>query len=406
MRNWVNRTMWTGDNLDIMRGMNSNCVDLIYLDPPFNSNKNYSAPVGSEAAGAAFKDTWTLDDVDLAWHGEIADREPALHDVIAAAGSAHSAGMKSYVIMMAVRLLEIKRILKEEGTVYLHCDPSASHYLKLIMDAVFNRANFRNEIVWCYRGAGYPKRDFGRRHDLLLRYSKTKNYTFNLDDVREEYAEATKKRFSYHIGNKRRTGDYGQQSLNPLGKHPDDWWQIQPIAPSAKEREGYPTQKPLALLDRIVKASSNEGDAVLDPFCGCATACVAAERLNREWAGIDLSPKAAQLVKKRIEKDNPLLFSQHPMAHRTDIPKRTDLGEIPNYRTHKHTLFGKQEGVCAGCKTAFPFRNFTIDHIVPRSKGGTDHLENLQLLCGACNSTKGSRDQAFLVAELKRSGIL
>ena len=108
--NWTNRTMWTGDNLDIMRGMNSDSVDLIYLDPPFNSNKTYSAPVGSEASGAAFKDTWTLDDVDLAWHGEIADREPALYAVIAAAGSAHGKSMKSYAVMMAVRLLEMKRI--------------------------------------------------------------------------------------------------------------------------------------------------------------------------------------------------------------------------------------------------------------------------------------------------------
>ena len=146
--NWVNRTMWTGDNLDIMRGMNSESVDLIYLDPPFNSNRNYSAPIGSEAAGAAFKDTWTLDDVDLAWHGEIAEQHPALYAIIDAAREAHGRGMQSYLIMMGVRLLEMRRLLKPTGSIYLHCDPTASHYLKLLMDAVFGLGNFRTEIVW------------------------------------------------------------------------------------------------------------------------------------------------------------------------------------------------------------------------------------------------------------------
>ena len=122
--------MWTGDNFDIMRGMNSESVDLIYLDPPFNSNEDYSAPVGSEAAGAAFKDTWTLSDVDEAWHGEIADKEPALYAIIDAAGLSHGKSMKSYLIMMAVRLLEMRRILKATGSIYLHCDPTAGHYLK------------------------------------------------------------------------------------------------------------------------------------------------------------------------------------------------------------------------------------------------------------------------------------
>ena len=129
--------MWTGDNLDIMRGMNSECVDLIYLDPPFNSNRDYAAPIGSLAAGAAFKDTWTLKDVDDAWHGEIAEQHPAVYAIIDAAGVAHGKGMKSYLIMMAVRLMEMQRILKSTGSLYLHCDPTAGHYLKMLLDAVF-----------------------------------------------------------------------------------------------------------------------------------------------------------------------------------------------------------------------------------------------------------------------------
>jgi site-specific DNA-methyltransferase (adenine-specific) len=170
-----------------------------------------------------------------------------------------------------------------------------------------------------------------------------------------------------------------------------------------KEWVGYPTQKPLALLERLIKASSNPGDMVLDPFCGCATGLVAAEKLERQWAGIDLSPKAKDLVELRLRNDLGLFGLQ--TTYRDDVPRRTDLGQVPPYRTQKHTLFGKQEGLCAGCQILFPFRNFTIDHIVPQSRGGTDHLENLQLLCGACNSLKGDRHQEYLIARLKEMGL-
>ena len=189
-----------------------------------------------------------------------------------------------------------------------------------------------------------------------------------------------------------------EQKGRPLG---DVWTDIQPINSQAQERIGYPTQKPLALLDRIIRASSNEGDMVLDSFCGCATALVAADRLNRQWVGIDLSPLAARLVLRRLRDDRGPLFDD--VVHREDIPRRTDLGEIPNYRTHKHTLYGRQEGTCAGCNVMFPFRNMTIDHIVPQSKSGTDHPGNLQLLCGACNSMKGAQSQEAFIAKLKAS---
>ena len=168
------------------------------------------------------------------------------------------------------------------------------------------------------------------------------------------------------------------------------------------ERTGYPTQKPLALLERIIKASSNEGDLVFDPFCGCATTLVAAETLGREWAGIDLSPLAVKLVDQRL-RDQHGAFGQ--IVARTDMPRRTDLGELPNYRTHRHTLYGRQEGHCTGCLTHFAFRNLDVDHIVPVSKGGTDHLDNLQLLCPACNSAKGTGSHAELIAKLRKAGI-
>ena len=181
----------------------------------------------------------------------------------------------------------------------------------------------------------------------------------------------------------------------------NDWTDIRPT--SKAESSGYPTQKPLALLERIIKASSNEGDVVLDPFCGCATAMVAAEKLGRQWVGIDLSPVAETQVKNRLEKEVRLWTGK--VVVRTDTPRRTDVGDLPPYKTHKHTLFGRQEGLCAGCRVMFPYRNFTIDHKVAQSRGGTDHLDNLQLLCGACNSKKGARTHEQFIALLEREGV-
>ena len=165
-----------------------------------------------------------------------------------------------------------------------------------------------------------------------------------------------------------------------------------PINSQAKERMGYPTQKPIALLDRIIEASSNEGDIVFDPFCGCATTLVAADRLERQWAGIDLSPLAVKLVNERISEDRGALWGGANVVDR--LPLRTDLGELPNYRTHRHRLYGEQEGVCVGCDTHFPFKVMEVDHILPKSRGGTDHTENLQLLCSHCNRSKGNKTMA------------
>ncbi len=396
--NVKNRTIFKGDNLNILRGVNSESVDLIYLDPPFNSNRTYSAPIGSEAAGASFKDAWTLDDIDEAWHGEIADRDSGLYRVIDSAELSHGKGMKSYLIFMAVRLLEMKRILKSAGSIYLHCDPTASHYLKLVMDAVFGKENFRNEIVWHYYNvASVTRKYFGHKHDIILWYSLSSSSIFHWDDMREDYSPNSnwiKSSESY---------EDNRYKPDKRGKLMHDVWRLPTINNMAKERTGYPTQKPLVLLERIIKASSNAGDVVLDPFCGCATTCVAAEALQREWIGIDLSLSTVKLVNQRL-RDTHGLFGAG--IHRTDIPRRTDLGELPNYSTHKHTLYGKQEGLCNGCMIQFPFRNMTIDHIVPRVKGGQDDYGNLQLLCNACNSVKGKREQAYLIARLKEQRII
>ncbi len=435
--NFASGTVWTGDNLPILRGMNSECVDLIYLDPPFNSNRHYEAPIGSKAAGAAFKDAWTLDLIDVHEHGELADRNPAAYAVIEAARQAHGKGMQSYCIMMAVRLLEMRRILKPTGSIYLHCDPTASHYLKLLMDGIFGRAAFRNEIVWKRFNFHADAKRFGAITDRILFY--TSGETFN--PVRLPYsAEYIRTKFTHRDEDGRR---YRLENLNPPGGRgpvyefhgvtkawrmtqtkieqldaegriytgspvpqlkryldempgqaaPDLWADIPPINPRAKERTGYPTQKPLALLERILKASSSPGDVVLDPFCGCATTLVAADRLSRQWAGVDLSPLAVKLVNERIAADRPGGLFGGATVPETP-PQRSDLGELPNYRTHRHRLYGEQEGVCVGCNTHFPFRVMEVDHILPRSQGGTDHADNLQLLCSGCNRSKGGRTMA------------
>ena len=390
--NFASGTIWSGDNLHIMRGMNNGCVDLIYLDPPFNSNRHYKAPIGSKAAGAAFKDAWTLDDVDVCEHGELADRNPAAYSVIEAARQAHGKGMQSYLVMMAVRLLEIRRLLKPTDSIYLHCDPTASHYLKLLMDSVFGRMNYRNEIIWCYTGPGSPgMRQFNRKHDTIHWYSMGESWTFNAAAVRIRHHAKTKDNFKPGL---RGSGFVEGQYDLAEGKIPESWWaqaKGNGLAIAARQKSqyvGYPTQKPLALLERIIRASSNPGDMVLDPFCGCATSLVAADRLQRCWAGIDLSPLAIKLVNERIAGDRGLWGGATALD---TPPKRTDLGDLPNYRTHRHRLYGIQEGVCVGCETHFPFRVMEVDHILPRSRGGTDHADNLQLLCSGCNRSKGGR---------------
>ena len=488
MMNWSDKTLFVGDNLHVLRGMNSETVDLIYLDPPFNSNRSYAAPIGSQAAGAAFKDAWTLSDVDLMEHQALKENHPGLFAVIDAAGRVQSKGMKSYLIMMAVRLLELRRLLKETGSLYLHCDPTASHYLKLACDAIFGAANFRSEIVW-RRSNSHNKtnRQYGPIHEIILFYCKSQKCTFHpgtrpyakayIENRFTKEDERGRYQTNYLTGPGQRNGESGEEwrGFDPtaadrhwaiprslreflpdqgksmtshekleclykqdlivfpkkVGGQPmykqyvgegvpyQDIWAYQPNTRGAlfnsdenidqdvkwleaeAERVGYPTQKPLGLLERIIHTSSDEGDAILDPFCGCATTLVAADRLRRRWVGIDLSARAGDLVKERIEADQGHLFRD--IVIREDIPQRTDL-EPPltakEKREYKKTLYGLQMGYCNGCNEHFQIRNLHMDHITARARGGTDHAWNFQLLCGACNSEKGTKTQAEFQAEV------
>ena len=398
------KTIFTGDNLPIMRGINSESVDLIYLDPPFNSKTNYAAPIGSKAAGAEFKDTWTLSDVDNAWLDLIETKYPALNRVIHAAMTNSD---KSYLIYMAVRLLEMHRILKDTGSIYLHCDPTMSHYLKLVMDTIFGKQHFQNEIIWCYERGSRRKSQFGRKHDVIFFYSKTKNYVFDSDAVRIERrkthmkVETDLEGRTWQVKKDAKSGKVYRYPTDVGVLCPDWWIGIQQLNRNEKERLGYPTQKPLALLDRIIKASSNEGNVVFDPFCGCATTLVAADRLQREWIGIDISAKAAELVVERIRDDQGLF---EDIMSRDDIPNRTDLGDIPRYNApeNKTQLYGEQSGDCNGCGTHFQKQHLEVDHIIAKEVGGTDHIENLQLLCSHCNKVKGERGQEYLISRLNK----
>jgi DNA modification methylase len=260
------------ENLERLSRLPSESVDMIYLDPPFFSNKNYEVIWGDEAEVRSFEDRW-------------------------------AGGIKHYVRWMRERLMEARHVLKRTGTIYVHCDWHASHYLKVMMDGehMFDRRNFRNEIVWAYRGGGTPRKDFARRHDVILRYSKTKDYDFYPDEIRIPYQAEGLGRTDDAMWGKHK-GTNKVYKPHPLGKVPEDWWPMNPLNANDPERIGYPTQKPESLLERIIKASSKRGDVILDPFCGCGTTLAVAERLGRRWIGIDISPTAAEIMKIRLKK--------------------------------------------------------------------------------------------------------
>ena len=433
--NWKNRTLFHGDNLDFLRAMNSESVDLIATDPPFNKGRDFHATPDSLSSGAKFQDRWSWErDVHQDWVDQITDDHPRLIEAIESARYAHSDGMGAYMCFMAVRLLEMYRVLKSDGSIYLHCDPTASHYLKATMDAIFGRRNFRNEIVWCYNVGGKGSRWFARKHDYILFFSKSSSYFF--DGKAAGIARDTgTKSFGGKIGVDEFGRKYQDKVVKSSGKvyryylHepkiPEDWWtDINSLQSGVKERTGYPTQKPLALYERLIKASSSEGAIVLDPFAGCATTCVAAERLDRHWVGIDIWDKAPEVVLERLNKEG--LFapkktkrtreSQQTYLFANDFhftakyPKRTDGNDAAaphlrvKVRVHEPAgpkmsradmydhLLTQHGSKCQGCNRVFDDpRYLELDHNTPRSDGGLNHISNRILLCGPCNRLKSNQ---------------
>ena len=331
--NWSNQTIWTGDNLDIMRGVNSASVDLIYLDPPFNSKHNYAAPIGSKAAGAAFKDTWGLDDVNLAWHGEIKREHPGLYALLTATREIHGDSMMSYLIYMAIRLMEMKRLLNATGSIYLHCDTFASHYLKLLTDAVFGRETFRNEIIWQkIRSSKAQTKGFGSVHDTILLYSKTSAPIWN-----NLYRPLSKERVARHYGKvesgtRRRYGLYdftqtgagssrcfGNKIIDPpAGKH---WiWDQARIDVAMSEGRLVFTSENMVRLKRYLDES--RGNPVEDIWVDIPTVNAVAK--ERHWLSHPEAIGAAETDPPRVQcrgrhDPGPLLWVCHGLHCRSGL---------------------------------------------------------------------------------------
>ncbi len=299
-------TLFYGDNLDILREyIEDESIDLIYLDPPFNSNRSYNilfkdeSGFDSEAQITAFDDSWHWgDSAEETFYELVQKSSPKIASMIGSFRQFIGTNqMMAYLVMMTTRLIELHRILKPTGSLYLHCDPTASHYLKIILDTIFNQENFINEIAWCYASGGVSKRYFGRKHEVIFFYAKSKDYKFNTQF--RPYSEGTLERGLTDY--KKRLNE--KYELHDEGAIMNDWWEdITPLlSPTQYERLGYPTQKPIDLLERIIKASSDEGDLILDPFSGCGTAIAAAQKLNRKWIGIDITYLAIALHKNRLK---------------------------------------------------------------------------------------------------------
>lgn len=306
--------LFYGDNLNVLtRHVADESVDLIYLDPPFNSARDHNLLFSeqdgrrSEEQVKAFKDTWQWDATAVAGFRELVERGGKLADTMQAFRLVvGQSDMLAYLTMMAPRIVQLHRVLKPAGSLYLHCDSVASHYLKLLLDAVFKPTNFRNEVIWRYRRWPTTARQFQKMHDVLLFYSKSdsKERAFHTLYGYESLAPSTLATF----GTKKQKADFssgrrkpGVEEAESSGPPMSDVWEVGIIAPIAKERMGYPTQKPEKLLERVILASSNEGDVVLDPFCGCGTAVAVAHRLKRQWIGIDITHLAINLIRRRLK---------------------------------------------------------------------------------------------------------
>ena len=456
-----NRTLFLEDNLPVLRGLDSDSIDLIATDPPFN--KGVPAFKGKTKAGqnVDFKDVWNWnDDVHPGWLDDMGKEHPTLANVVMYANAAAGDDMGAFLCWMSVRVLEMHRVLKPTGSMYLHCDPTASHYLKAMMDAVFGRKNFRNEIVWKRQTSNNAvTKKYGAIVDYILFYVKSDDATWN--QVYHERSEQEMKQYRRDAsGRLYKTNDLTAPSPTPTrmfewrGTTPKNrgwryslerleelwaagriktdnegrpllrghiqyldeaaegqkaqsiWTDILRVGNTAKERTGYPTQKPLKLYKRMIEASSNPGDMVLDPFAGCATTCVAAEQLGRQWIGIDIGEESGGVIRERLQREvsesmawNDIVRTPKTAPERTDDgkPAAPELFLEPSKPKGKRisvpearAALAKRDGLrCRGCGWEPPYLDFMhVDHKKPKKLKGKESMSNFALLCEPCNRKK------------------
>ncbi len=464
----LNRNLFIADNLSLLRSLDNETIDLICIDPPFAKNQtfignlrppltederrqeletlaNWNIHNPRDAANlgitwpdsyddAMFKDIWRWEnDVHEDWLDRIDDDFPALAKVIDAARYTHGEDTAAYLTYMAIRIIEMRRILKPTGALYLHCDQNANSYLRLTLDSIFGDNNFQNEIVWHYSTGGVSRRRYARKHDTLLFYSKSDKWTFNADAVRVPRTEKAMRRAQNPRG--------ARIAASDTHKLPEDVFTIQQLNPMASERTGYPTQKPVALAERVILASTNPGDVVLDCFAGCAYVPVAAERNGRQWIACDISPRALTVLRRQFAKfrysvdgdqaaQAPALIADANVTTRSplDLPQRTDADPIasPAIKDLPERAFKVPASLipekdmleflldlsgytawCCGFANRRPdgtivrtTNNFHLDHIAPKSKEGSNQIINRAPLCPTHNIRKNNRQ--ILLADYRR----
>ena len=507
-QNFPDRALYTLDNLAALRGMNSETVDLIATDPPFNTSRNRAGTAGFYVDKWKWGDTgilpdqWKWNEVHPIWLEQVRDENRSLYEVIAAAGQCHGDDIAAFLCFLSVRLLEMHRILKPTGSLYLHCDHAANGYLRMALDAIFGARNFRNEISWRTTPKALSAKQFPRTHDTIFFYNKGRGYTWNpqYEPHSEEYAKSFNHNdeFGAFTPADLSGGKAGsKEAYLPLkGQHPPRgrawapptrdrfpaaamaripanyeglnqlekcqaldqagliYWSstgkpyykkylstlkgtllediITDISPPGSgERTGSPDQKPIVLYERIVRASSNPGDLVLDPFCGCATTLIAAHNLGRRWVGIDRRADAAFHIANRLlslginvdafqAQQQSLLRELQSHCQILDTPPiRTDDGDTAPHlaavyparrkpasmtRQQMMDILVEQWGVvCWGCGFEPPdAEHFELDHIDPASQGGSNELDNRCPLCGPCNKRKSNRLTLVALRQLNR----
>lgn len=478
---FLNRHIVIADNLDLLKNLDNETIDLVCCDPPFAKNQTFTGEIkprledfeiagekalleewgidskaAAEKAGlmwpyddtssneAKFADIWRYEKVvHEDWVRQLEEEWKPVSMVIDAALEANGENMAAYLTYMAVRMIEIHRVLKPTGSFFIHCDSEANSYLRLLLDGIFGKKNFRNEIAWCYKASNSPiKNRFRAKHDSILFYSKSEDTTFNEqftpydeDYVKTHYKHKDEAGRLYRKHSKRADGTERRIYLDEAKGAPVlSWWaDITSFgtATQAKERTGYPTQKPVALAERIIKAATNEGDVVLDPFAGCAYVPVAAERLHRQWIACDISIRSHTVLKRQFQKFDysvdgetdeaklGLSLADISTLSPSELPERTDEDPLPvpalaplparKYKTPASDISDQEmkemllelsgwQAWCCGFANRMPdgtpvetTANFHLDHIDPKSKDGSNRIVNRAPLCQQHNQMKKDR---------------